>query len=330
MNGTSKVKFSIVIPVKAINAYVRETVPYILNLARRDWELLIVTNEPERSEWNDPRIKMLSSGRVGPGLKRDQGASEAAGEVLVFLDDDSYPNADLLDVAAKYFERPEVAAIGGPAITPPGEVFWARVSGAVFLSRFSGGAPERYVPYGPSREVQDWPSVNLMVRKADFMAVGGFSVPYWPGEDTKLCLDLVKTGKKIIYVPELVVWHHRRPGLGAHLKQVGAYGLHRGYFAKKYPETSFKLQYFIPSAFLLFTLLSLLLPALPPIVRGVFAAGWAMYAMSLMLTLKDLLKYEGFGVSVTALLYSFLTHLTYGARFVQGFVFTRDLVSELR
>lgn len=217
----------------------RETVPYIMKLGRADWELIIVTNEPEPCEWTDQRISLISSGRIGPGLKRDLGAKSAKGKILVFLDDDSYPKEDLLDAAIKYFERPEVAAIGGPAITPPQDSFWARVSGAVFLSRLSGGAPERYVPCGPSRNIQDWPSVNLMVRRADFLAVGGFNVPYWPGEDTKLCLDIIKAGRKIIYAPDAIVWHHRRPGLAAHLKQVGAYGLHRGYFAKKYPETSF-------------------------------------------------------------------------------------------
>lgn len=308
----------------------RETVPYILKLDRADWELLIVPNEPEPSEWNDNRIRLFPSGRVGPGLKRDLGAKNAKGEILVFLDDDSYPRPDLLSVALKYFERPEVAAIGGPAITPPQDNFWARVSGAVFLSRFSGGAPERYVPVGVSREIQDWPSVNLMARKADFLAVGGFNVPYWPGEDTKLCLDIVKTSKKIIYAPDLVVWHHRRPGLAAHLKQVGAYGLHRGYFARKYPETSLKLMYFVPSAFLLFAILSALLPLMPAAARSLVLAGWALYGAALLLALKDFLKYEAFPVSFCSLFYMFLTHLVYGARFLQGFALTNNLVSELR
>jgi len=330
MQNSSQPRFTIIIPVKAVNAYVRETVPYILKLDRTDWELIIVTNETEPCEWTDPRISLISSGRIGPGLKRDLGAKSAKGEILVFLDDDSYPKEDLLDVAIKYFERPEVAAIGGPAITPPQDPFWAKVSGAVFLSRLSGGAPERYVPYGPSREIQDWPSVNLMVRRKDFMAVGGFNVLYWPGEDTKLCLDIVKTGKKIVYAPDAVVWHHRRPGLAAHLKQVGGYGLHRGYFAKKYPETSRKLLYFIPSAFLVFTLLSTFLPIMPPAVRNVFAAGWAAYALALLLVFIQLVKYEGVLVSFCTLPYVLLTHLVYGARLLQGFALTKELVSELR
>ena len=81
--------FSLIIPVKELNDYVRETVPYILSLDFADWELFIVTNENQKTEWpNESRIKMLSSGRVGPAEKRDIAAAVATGQYIVFLDDD--------------------------------------------------------------------------------------------------------------------------------------------------------------------------------------------------------------------------------------------------
>ena len=247
------VKFSIIIPVKEINDYVRETVPYVQALDLTSWELIILPNELDRDEWCDDRIRIIRSGRVGPAKKRDLGAKYASGEILVFLDDDSYPNPRLLSVASPYFDDENIVAIGGPAITPANDSFWQKVSGAVFLSKFSGGTPERYLSIGSSKEVDDWPSVNFMVRKKDFMKIGGFNSPYWPGEDTKLCLDLLNsTNKKIIYVPNLMVWHHRRAGLLGHLKQIGAYGIHRGYFARVYRKNSRKITYFAPSAFLFF------------------------------------------------------------------------------
>ena len=40
--------------------------------------------------------------------------------------------------------------------------------------------------------------VNLVVKREVFEAVGGYDSHYWPGEDTKLCLDIThKAGKKI-------------------------------------------------------------------------------------------------------------------------------------
>ena len=323
-------RFTIIIPVKSINDYVRETVPYIQNLSNLSWELIILPNDADPDEWNDTRIRIISSGHVGPAKKRDLGADLAQGKILVFLDDDSYPESNLLNIAEHYFGDNSVVALGGPAMTPPHDTFWQRVSGAVFLSKFSGGAPERYISLGGVREIQDWPSVNLMVRKTDFLAIGGFDSPYWPGEDTKLCLDLVKkTGKKILYVPELVVWHHRRAGLVAHLRQIGGYGLHRGYFAKKYPETSRKLTYFAPSAFLFFVALSLLFPWLPELPRVMILTGWGLYGVAMLLAFRDIYRYETVRVSVVAIGYTFFTHIYYGVRFIQGLL-TKNLVSRLR
>src|SRR3989344_2171551 len=303
MNVSASPKFSIIIPVKAINGYVRETVPYIQRLSSPNWELFILPNEDCPNEWpRDTRISIAPSGRVGPADKRDMGAKLVTGDILVFLDDDSYPEPNLLDVAAKHFSDPEVIAIGGPGITPPHDSFWQRVSGTVFLSKLSGGAPERYVPVGDVREVQDWPSVNLMVRKAEFLAIGGFDTDYWPGEDTRLCLELIKkTRRKILYIPELIVWHHRRAGLLGHLKQIGAYGLHRGFFVKKYPETSRKPVYFVPSCFALFMVLSLFVSFLPAPLKTLIALGWGVYGLAMAKVLCDFLEHEKLSVSLCAL-----------------------------
>lgn len=325
-----QIRYTIIIPVKAINDYIRETVPYIQKLRHDDWQLVILPNEVDPDEWHDPRISIVSSGQVGPAAKRDMGATMAQGDILVFLDDDSYPEHDLLDVAERYFVDENVVALGGPAITPPHNNFWQKVSGAVFLSKLSGGAPERYAPVGKARPVDDWPSVNLMVRREAFLAIGGFNSPYWPGEDTKLCLDLIqKTGKQIRYVPEMRVWHHRRAGLAAHLKQVGGYGIHRGYFAKEYPETSCKPLYFVPSAFVLFVAGSIVVPLIYSQTTWLFVAGWAAYLLALLKAWFDMRKYETASVAIAAVGYTFLTHLWYGMRFIQGLL-TSKLVSYLR
>ena len=325
-------RYSIIIPVKSINDYVRETVPCIQGIPGDHWEVLILPNEPEPDEWGDPRVSVVPSGPVGPAEKRDQGAVIAGGEVLVFLDDDSYPSEDFLEVAEKYLGDPGTVGVAGPAVTPPSDSFWQRVSGAVFLSRLSGGAPERYVPVGDPRPVDDWPSVNLMFRRRAFLDVGGFNSSYWPGEDTKLCLDIIKaTGKEIMYAPDMVVWHHRRSGLARHLKQVGAYGLHRGYFAKRYPETSRRLLYFLPSGLVLFLAAGVPILLLYPgsVYGSLFVAGVGVYAAGLSKAFADITRHEPVSVAAAALLFIFPTHLWYGVQFIRGLL-TRNLVSKLR
>lgn len=324
-------KFSIVIPVKEVNDYVRETVPHIQGLDLKNWELIIVPNNTDRNEWEDDnRVSFIPSGRVGPADKRDQAAKFAKGEILVFLDDDSYPQSDLLSVATKYFDDESVSAIGGPAVTPESDSYWQKVSGAVFLSKLTGGNPERYTPIGQAKDVDDWPSVNFMVRTSDFLEVGGFNSPYWPGEDTHLCLKLVQKTKRIVYAPELIVWHHRRSGLLRHMKQVGAYGLHRGYFARRLPETSLKAKYFAPSAILCLITASMFSTLLPKLLKNSIFIGLIIYLMGLIVGSISVARLTTIRIALGALPFIALTHLSYGFRFLQGYLKTGSLVSKLR
>ena len=159
------------------------------------------------------------------------GAAAATGEWLAFLDDDAYPAPGWLEAAVPHFDNPRVWAVGGPGVTPPNDDFRAQASGWTYASWIvSGPARFRYVP-GRSRAVDDHPSMNLMLRRSAFQAVGGFDSAFYPGEDTKLCLELVHRGGMIRYEPGALVYHHRRPVMHGHLRQIAHYGRHRGYFA---------------------------------------------------------------------------------------------------
>ena len=324
--------FSIIIPFKTWSLELDECLSHIRNLSFQKYEVILLPDStialPE-SLSNLP-IKIISTGEVNPAIKRDIGAEKANGEFLAFIDDDAYPQSDWLDIAFDFFNKhPDAEAIGGPAITPKNDPYWARVSGAVFLSPASGGNPERYVPCPPSRKVDDWPSVNLIVRKKAFLKAGGFDSQYWPGEDTLFCMKLIEqAGCKIDYIPELVVWHHRRPGLPKHLRQIGNYGLHRGFFAKKFPKTSRKLKYFIPSLWVGFVCIGLLLSVTSQWAGIYYLAGWTVYLMSLAISLKDIRQHESMSVALGALPFIILTHIWYGTRFVLGLT-TRELRSSL-
>jgi GT2 family glycosyltransferase len=309
---------------------VRENISVIKLIERKDWEVLILPNNVEENPWSDVNVAIVPTGRVGPAEKRDFGAKLAKGHILVFLDDDSYPKTDILDVAEFYFDHKGADVLGGPAITPPNNSFWQRVSGAVFLSVYSGGSPERYISTGKVRNIDDWPSVNLMIKKDAFLDVGGFDCQYWPGEDTKLCLKLKNKHAVMLYIPDMIVWHHRRSGFFSHLKQVGAYGLHRGFFAKSHPETSLRLKYFIPTIFSFMTLLTFLTPLTPSWVIKVILVGWVFYAVALGFAIIDICKYERKLIAIMSILYVVPTHFYYGVRFFQGLFMRGPLISKLR
>ncbi|MBI5892565.1 MAG: glycosyltransferase [Deltaproteobacteria bacterium] len=321
---------SIIIPVKEVNDYIKESIPHILNLDYKDFEIIIFADVHAAVSF--PKTTIIATGKIGPAEKRDLALKYARGSIFAFLDDDAYPRRDWLSNALRHFDNPEVAAVGGPAVTPSSDTFHQKVSGAVFLSKIGGGNPDRYWPIGGVKEVDDWPSVNLLVRRSVFERVGGFNSDYWPGEDTKLCLDIIKTGGKIIYDPDVFVWHHRREGLIRHLRQVGGYGLHRGFFAKKFPETSKKLKYFIPSFFVIFLSVGMsLFFTHNYFFSRFFYAGIGVYTIALIIALFQIQgKEKNLAVSLVSLFYISLTHIWYGIRFLQGYLFTKDLKSELK
>lgn len=321
---------SIIIPVKEVNDYIKESIPHILNLDYKDFEIIIFSDVPAAVSF--PKTAIIATGKIGPAEKRDLALKYAKGSIFAFLDDDAYPRRDWLSNALRHFDNQQVAAVGGPAVTPSSDTFYQRVSGAVFLSKIGGGTPDRYWPIGGVREVDDWPSVNLLVRRSVFEQVGGFNSAYWPGEDTKLCLDIIKTDGKIVYDPDVFVWHHRREGLIRHLRQVGGYGLHRGFFAKRFPETSKRFKYFLPSLFVIFLFLGTSLPFIDnSFFSRLYYAGIVIYGISLIIAFYQIQnKEKSLAISFVSLFYIFLTHTWYGIRFLQGYLFTRELKSKLR
>lgn len=311
---------SIVIPVKAVNQYIHEGMAYIKELDYSNFEVLILPDEDNGTHLTGARV--IPTGNIGPAEKRDLATKYAGGEILAFLDDDAFPRRDWLKQAVKHFKEASVAAVGGPAITPENDTILQKASGAVFASRFGGGnLTYRYVP-GKLREVDDFPSVNLLVRKNVFESLGGFDTQFWPGEDTKLCLDITrKLGMKIIYDPEVVVWHHRRELFLPHIRQVLNYAIHRGYFVKHFPQTSFRLNYFMPSIFVLGLISG-------PVIGFYLPGAWYLYSGVLALY-GGVITFEGvrtkelkLGVLTTAGI--FVTHLVYGVGFMIG-LFSRRL-----
>ena len=252
-NETPKV--TIIIPFKRTNALLIECLEYIAIMKYPDYEVILLPDESGPIE-GLPDAVILPTGPIPPSAKRDMGARNATGEILAFIDDDAYPDSDWLSNAVISFSDPSIAAVGGPGITPPSDSITRQASGVVYESLLGGGPHSyRYVAKS-KRFVDDYPTCNLLIRKSVFMEAGGFGTDYWPGEDTKLCLKITKHLKKfIIYDPSAVVYHHRRPVLMGHLKQVASYAVHRGFFAKRFPETSRRISYFLPSFAIIFAML---------------------------------------------------------------------------
>ena len=280
--GRSKIlNVSVVIPLRRLNDYVREALAHLALQTYGEFDVYVVTDEPETIAWDGLTVHCLASGPVPPNIKRMLAAQASGADVIALLDDDAYPVSTWLESAMRWFDDPNIVAVGGPGVTPPGDSPAQQVSGAIYASTLvSAGYTYRYLPRRV-RDVDDHPSCNLLVRREPFLRHVPECLRYWPGEDTKLCLLLTKVdGKRIVYDPQALVFHHRRRLFWGHFRQVWNYALHRGFFAKRYPATSLRVQYFVPSAFVVANVA--LLPALAfgP-ARGPVAVAAALYLVLL-------------------------------------------------
>ena len=264
-------------------------------------------------------VRIVPTGRVRPAEKRNLGIQAATGEIIAFLDDDASPQPQWLAQACRHFSRQRVGAVGGPAITPPRDPLLARLGGEVYASPLvSGNARFRYVSERV-RKVDDIPSCNLLVRADVLREVGNFNTRYWPGEDTILCLDIVRRGYEMIYDPFAIVFHHRRPLFGPHLRQIGRYARHRGFFCRVFPQTSLRFSYMVPSLFVLGTLLGPVVCHFAPVLWPLYIGVMGFYLIATFVVAFKSRPHEWLLLWLGIM----STHVWYGIRFLQGLLFGR-------
>ena len=324
----------IIVDYKKDNPYLKESVKAINKQTYKNFEIILLTDYPV--DLKSPKLIKKSYGKyVGPAKKRDDGALLAKGEIIAFLDDDAYPSPDWLKSIVVEYRDKNVVAVGGPGQTPPGVSWQEEASGWASASPLGSGLYlYRFLP-GKKQFVDDFPSMNLSVRRKEFLSIGGFDSNYWPGEDTKLCLDITsRLNKKIIYTPKALVFHHRRPIFKKHLIQNGNFGLHRGFFARVLPKTSFRFIYFVPSFLLLTIIFTPLIIGLSQSFKAlqyIYLIPFTIYLIYFLLLFLNsiwIYKYSQ-GKKIFQAFFSMIviccTHLWYGYKFLQGLLFTDKL-----
>jgi glycosyltransferase involved in cell wall biosynthesis len=148
-------------------------------------------------------VRYVLERRRGLSYARNTAISSAAGELLVFTDDDVRPNADWLDEIHSEFTRdPRLGMLGG----------------RVLLAHHGLLA----VSYQPSTERQEWVfpasgggpiGANMAFRREVFERVGLFDVRlgagtfFAGGEETDLFYRAMKAGYRQLYAPNVLVHH---------------------------------------------------------------------------------------------------------------------------
>ena len=202
------------------------------------WEVLVVDNNSkdatretieEYCRRYPDRIRYFFEPRQGKSYALNTGIREATGEVIAFMDDDVTVEPTWLQNLTKPLQNGLYMGSGGQICAPRGVVLppWIALGGPCSLAGVLALFDRGPVPI----ELSDPPyGTNMAFRKEVFEKYGVFRTDLGPsvsseirGEDTELCLRLMKSGIPLLYTPTAIVYH-----------EVPGKRLEKGYFLKWY------------------------------------------------------------------------------------------------
>jgi glycosyltransferase involved in cell wall biosynthesis len=174
-------------------------------------------------------VRVLSVPHGGLAVARNQGLQAATGDLVVFLDSDAYPSPEWPYYLALGMDAPQVGGVGGPNVPPPQDP-----EGAHRVARAPGGPVHVLLSDDRAEHV---PGCNMAFWRDVLLEAGGFDPIYTSaGDDVDLCWRVLDLGWSIGFHPAALVWHHRRPGLRAYLKQQLGYGRSEALVEVRHPD----------------------------------------------------------------------------------------------
>jgi len=180
----------------------------------------------------DARIRVVAAARERSSYHaRNAGARAATNEWILFLDADCSPQLGLL---AAYFGEPIAegcGAVAGQILGDPDQTSFATryarsrklFDHADGLIRADGGGAA---------------AGNLLVRRAAFERIGGFTEGIRSGGDLDLCRRLRDAGWQLGFRPRALVHHRHRASLPSLLGAVARYGAGAHWLNERYPGSS--------------------------------------------------------------------------------------------
>lgn len=213
-------RVSVIIPARDESARIGALVRSVLaqRPASVQLEVLVVDDNSRdataaAAEGAGARVLRLRDAEGGnPARARNRGARAARGEVLVFLDADCEPRPGWLAALVRAVR--EHALVGGPFAMP------ATLGRTARLDYYCGWYHAH--PRVEARDVRQHPPGNLCVRRELFEQTRGFVEQHpiaYAHEELAWQAQCAARGERIRLVPDAVVDHHNRPGLGNLLRR---------------------------------------------------------------------------------------------------------------
>jgi len=290
-------------------------------------EVIVVDDSVDRTREIVSRypVRLIYAPNKNTAEKNNIGLEDARGDIIAFTDQDCTVAADWIEKGCKYFEDEKVGAVGGPNLSRIEAPLYERCAGYLLSSRFgSGPSFSRYAitgGQGEYREVDESElvSCNLFCRRTALAQAGMFKTALDSCEENALLYEMKKLGFKLLYVPTLYVWHHRRPLFKPFIRQIIWYAHGRACLIKK-ERRSLKPIHTLPSLFVLGLLAGPLLSLINPLILFLYSSAVILYLLFSVCASIEIAFRQKTEIRVIPILtIGFpLIHIAYGMGFIYG------------
>jgi GT2 family glycosyltransferase len=225
----SRPAVSVVVPFAGTGEQAQAVIAMLGRLATRPGDELIVADNSGTVPATDGLLVVPAQGEASAAYPRNVGAAAVGNDWILFLDSDVIAPADLLD---SFFAEPIAEGVG--AITgdiagiPDTSTLAARYGTA---RNFLGQRSHVNNPLRPRAS-----SANLLVRRAAFEQVGGYTEGIWAAEDTDFTWRLQRAGWTLAFNERAVVQHAYRTSLRALGRQWRGYAAGARWLSQHYPD----------------------------------------------------------------------------------------------
>lgn len=304
-------------------SYLKENVN---SLMKFNSNIFVVSNgyNKEVSDFLDTTKKIYSKlnfkiihKQVNKCRARNIGVEAVNSDVIYFLDDDAFMEQDNIKILQEKFEYYPVGVIGGSNLTPKNSSRFQKLVGFMLSTPLmTYKMCNRYLSKGLDRFTDDTELIlcNLAIKKELFTKYNlKFNELLHYNEENLLLEQIKQHGIKMLYSPNLNVYHHRRADIKSFLIQIYNSGKGRGIMSVIMPS-SIKVFYFVPMLFVVYLVL-LILRIMPLIFLNLY----------LLIVLYNVIvvyfsnKLKLLDIS-TMFLISISSHICYGIGLVVGLI----------